>query len=456
MKPSTIIIIIILFLTKICISCEKLVETEIPNNQIVTNQVFEDVQTANSALAGLYGGLWNSSPLAGDQAGQLLGSYTDDLDCYATSATNGAFDIYRNQQIDNNSSIYTYWSTAYQNIYAANAIIEGVDKSTALTVAQKAQIKGEALLARSMMLFYLQQVFGDIPYPLTTNYQVNQTLSKTPSLEVLARLEDDFNLSADLLTEEYRNPERIFPNRKTAQLMLAKVYMLQNRWVEAEQVLKQILQSPLYQFQTDITKVFTKSGSHILWQLKPRNNGDATKESLTYYFTGGAPSNYALSPNLISAFPAGDLRRQNWTASVSFNGNIWYRADKYKIRSNNTTEYSIVLRLEEVYLSLAEALAKQNKISEALPYINATRQRAGLPLLNGQFAVETLMDEILLENRREFFTEMGHRFLDLKRTNRLGTLVPTKPNWKPNHVVWPLPQKELLLNANLNPQNSGY
>jgi hypothetical protein len=457
MKTYKIIIItIILQLLKTTISCEKLVEVEIPNNQITTGQVFEDVQTANAALAGLYARLYESSPIAGDQSGPTLGSYTDDLNSYSTSSVNGRYDIFQNQQISTNTEIYSYWTSAYQNIYIANAIIEGTENSTALPTAEGNRIKAEALLIRSLLYFYLQQVFGDIPYVTNTNYETNQIIAKTAASEILIRLEADLNTSMNLLKDDYRNSERIYPNKKVAQLMLAKIYMLQNRWGDAEPLLKNIQQSPLYQFENNISKVFQKTGTHILWQLKPKNSGDGTKESSMYYFTNSAPTNYALSQNLMTSFSSGDLRRQNWITMVTFNGNSWYRADKYKSRTNNTTEYSIVFRLEEVYLLLAETLVQQNKLQEALPYINATRQRAALNALTGTPTQTILLDEILNENRREFFTEMGHRFLDLKRMNRLNSLVAVKPNWKSYHDRWPIPQQELLLNQNLNPQNAGY
>lgn len=457
MKTLKILFIIIIsFFLKIAIACEKLVEVEIPNNQITTGQLFEDVQTANAALAGLYAGLRDNSPVAGNQAGELFGSYTDDLDSYATTSVNGIFDIYRNQQIAANPTIYSYWSSAYQNIYTANAIVEGVENSSSISENEKDRIKGEALLMRSILYLYLQQIFGDIPYPVTTNYQVNQTLPKTTSSEVLARLESDLSLSMNLLKDDYRNAERIYPNKKAAQLMLAKIYMIQYRWNDAEAVLKSIVQSPLYQFENNITKVFQKTGTHILWQLKPKNPGDPTKEAMNYYFINAAPTNYALAQDLVNSFSNGDLRKQNWMAVVSFNGNTWFRADKYKNRTNNSTEYSIVFRLEEVYLLLAEALVQQNKLLEALPYVNATRLRAGLSALTGTTTQPALLNEIILENRKEFFTEMGHRFFDLKRTNRLNTLITVKPNWKSYHNLWPLPQQELLLNSNLNPQNTGY
>ena len=104
---------------------------------------------------------------------------------------------------------------------------------------------------------------------------------------------------------------------------------------------------------------------------------------------------------------------------------------------------------------MAEALAKQNRFDEALPYLNATRERAGLSPITS-LSGENFINELLSEKRREFFTESGHRFLDLKRVGRMDELSDVKPNWEKYKSAWPLPQNELLLNANLKPQNPGY
>lgn len=445
---------LVLLFCVLLFSCEKMLEVETPSNRIGKDKVFADVQTANAALAGLYAGLRDNSPLSGESLGAFLGVYTDDLDSYALTDTNGVLALYHNQQTDTNSTVYSVWSTAYQHIYAANAIIEGV-RASALPGNEKNRIEGEALLVRSILLFYLQQLFGAVPYPVSTDYTVNQSLSRVESAEVLSRLEADLLHCGELLPDQYRDAERVYPNRKGAELMLAKVYTLEQKWAQAETALKTILGSPLYSFQNDLSKVFQKDSKHIIWQLKPANPGDPVKEAMLYYFSGAVPTGYALSESLISSFEAGDLRKQQWMVPVSVGGNTWYRVNKYKNITINDTEDSIVFRLEEVYLLLAEALAQQNKVGESLQYINPVRQRAGLNAL-ASVSKEVLLSEILLENRREFFTEMGHRFLDLKQNNRLGDLQVVKSNWKPFHSLWPVPQKDLLLNPNLKPQNNGY
>jgi len=100
-------------------------------------------------------------------------------------------------------------------------------------------------------------------------------------------------------------------------------------------------------------------------------------------------------------------------------------------------------------------MAMQNKFSQASPYLNATRLRAGLTVIQPSTR-EDFLNEILKEKRREFFTEQGIRFMDLKRIGKLDGLTTLKPNWNSFKSVWPYPQNELLLNPNLKPQQDGY
>lgn len=448
-------IFLTLCLAPLLLGCEDLVDTEYPSNQIGRVQVFEDIQTANAALAGLYAGLRDRYVLKTNYGlGPLLDSYTDNLKCYFVDQ-NGVMDIYNNSPQATNSTIETAWNNAYEEIYYANSIIYGAEHSTALSQEEKDGIIGEALFVRSLVYFYLQQLFGDIPYTTSLDYEYNRGLDKTGSDMVLEQLELDLSEAIDLLPNEYRDVERIYPNKYVAELLLAKVYLTEHKYELAQQKLTSILQSSLYQFQEDINEVFHKSGNHILWQLKPANNGDPTQEAAFYYFIDSAPNSYVLTQDLIGIFDDSDLRKQVYMKEVTFNDDTWYRPNKYNNRENNTNEYSIVFRMAEVNGLMAEALAGQSNFNEAIPYLNATRVRAGLSPITS-LSGEDFVNELLKEKRRELFTEFGQRFLDLKRFNRLDLLSGLKPNWTTNNELWPLPQAELLLNSNLAPQNQGY
>jgi hypothetical protein len=441
------------------VSCEKFIDTDLPYNQIGTNEVFADVSSANAALAGLYAELWSNSIVSGDSSGAaaILGAYTDDLNCYSPYVQNGLIDIYNNVQIPSNSIIYSFWSRAYKHIYYANSIIKGVRESSSISQANKDRLIGEATAIRSMLYYNLSQVFDDIPYTDTTDYIYNSQLKKVSKIQLMSYLEDDLKAIIAGLNDQYANQERIYINKKTAELLLAKVFLSEEKWSEAEVQLSQIIQSPIYTWEADLSKVFIKTGKHVLWQLKPANSTDATKEYTLFNFTTSLPTSFSLSDILVNSFEVGDLRKQMWILPTVINQKTYFRPMKYKNPANaNATENSIVFRLEEVYLLLAESLANQNKIPEAKTTIDKIRVRAGLNVLPSGLSKDGMINKIADESRHEFFAEMGHRFFDLKRMNKLDVVGLSKPNWKNFHTAFPIPEKELVINPNLNPQNSGY
>lgn len=455
---STRFFVLVTLLALTSLSCQKLIEIDFPNNQLPVDLVFEDEQTADAALAGLYGSLWDTSLISGgsDGMGVTLGSYTDDLSTVFTTTNNGIEDIHRNLLLPTNSSVLSVWTKAYNQVFMANSIIEGVDKSGLLSNASKSRIKGEAIFIRSMLFFYLYQIFGEIPYTVTTDYRVNRTLARMPKDQLLQKLETDITLAVSLLPVNYRNVERIYPNQAVAELLLAKLKMLQGKWLDAEQLTNSILARSEYVFQNDLSKVFQKSGTHIIWQLKPRNANDPTKEATIFTFFI-LPTSYMLNIDLVNSFASNDLRRQHYFTAVTSGTQVNYRSIKYKITTvTNTMEYSVIYRLEDVYLMLAEALIAQGKVDQAVPHINRSRQRAELSALDKSISQTQATQEMRSERRKEFFAEHGNRFLDLKRWGDLEQLSTIKPNWEAFHQYWPLPQKEMLLNNNLKPQNIGY
>ena len=443
------------------VSCEKIIDTEVPYNQIGTAEVFSDVTSANAALSGLYAELWSSSMFSGDISGSsaILGTYTDDLNCYANYIQNGLVDLYNNVHISSNTIIYNLWSRSYKHIYYANAIIKGVEASETLSAEHKDRLIGEALAIRSLLYYHLQQIFEEIPYTSVTDYGHNTQLRKHSKRELLVQLRDDLKRAIPMLKDQYNNQERIFVNRKVAEMLLAKVYMQENDWSAAEQLLQEIIQSPLYAFETDLSKVFLKTGRHILWQLKPANATDATKEYLLFNFTVSLPTSFSLSDVLVNSFETGDLRKQSWILPTVVNQKTYYRPLKYKNPANsNPNEYSVVFRLEEIYLLYAEVLGHQGqgRVEEAKIWLDKIRNRAGLDPLPFGMAPVQLFQSIEREWRHEYFAEMGHRFLTLKRLDRLEDVSLSKPNWKTFHRSFPIPEREISINPNLNPQNTGY
>jgi len=183
-----------------------------------------------------------------------------------------------------------------------------------------------------------------------------------------------------------------------------------------------------------------------------------TLEAQTFIFETAPPPTRALSQQLVNSFEDGDQRKMVWTGSVSDGNHTYYYPFKYKHRADegNNVEYSVLLRLAEQYLIRAEARARAGDIAGAESDLNKIRTRAGLP--NVTFTnMDQFILKVLKERKVELFTEHGHRFFDLKRTQNLDAVLGnSKPGWSSTNKVFPIPENELLRNANLQPQNPGY
>lgn len=440
-------------------SCEEMIEIDLPNNQINTEDVFKDIHTTQSALANLYINVRQTSFLNGGYSGigSLLDSYCDNLSCFLDLGSNtNVSEFYYNSVLPNNYTLNMLWKNNYEHIYTINAFIEGLTLSGHIEEDDKRLFLGEAYFLRALYYQYLTQLFGNIPYTTQTDYKYNSIISRTSFEEVLKLVEKELETSLELVSDQDRNSERIYPNKAATELVLAKNYLLQKRYEQAVNTARNVLNNYSYALEEDVNKVFKKTAKSTIWQLGTNSTGSPTLEADNYIFKSLPPSLYALSIDLINSFNAEDKRFLHWTNQVSQNGQSWFHAYKYKNNNGNDDEYSIVLRIEEAYFVLIEALTYQNKTTEALQYLNIIRKRAGLLELTDSLSQSELIDAMLLESRREFFTEGGHRFFDLKRNNRLNVLQTTKSNWLEKHKMLPIPENDILLNPNLLPQNEGY
>tara|TARA_R110002096_G_scaffold157752_2_gene322950 strand:- start:4486 stop:5889 length:1404 start_codon:yes stop_codon:yes gene_type:complete len=440
-------------------SCEGFVEIDPPNNQLTGAIVFEDASTVNAALTDVYGQLRDQALTNGGTSGaaNLLGHYSDELTLYSSSLQQTQF-FYENNVLASNSLVLSLWNTSYNLIYATNNIIEGVNSSSTLIAEDKDRFLGEAYFIRAFIHFYLVNLYGDIPYIDTTDYRVNSQVSKLSEAMVYQKLIDDLVLSKSLLSENYNGVNRARPNKGVASAFLARVYLYNQNWGLALSEANEVISSGEYTLNTDINQVFLKNSSETLWQFDAGIAGANTIDAQTYIFTSGPPPNSALSNEFINVFESGDTRFTNWIGAVSDGTDTWYYPFKYKLNTNTgvTQECSIIFRLAEIYLIAAEANAHLGNTSDALDQLNDIRERANLtPVIFTD--TMALLEAIYKERRIEFFTEMAHRFFDLKRTGSTDSeLSLVKPNWEPTDVLLPIPESELILNTNLNPQNDGY
>jgi hypothetical protein len=145
----------------------------------------------------------------------------------------------------------------------------------------------------------------------------------------------------------------------------------------------------------------------------------------------------------------------------------WDEPDRATVNQEQGQRDFPVYRLADTYLMVAEALIRQGRPAEAVPYVNAVRLRAAIPGHEGEMtadASDMTLDFILDERGRELFAE-GHRWFDLVRFHELVELVkarnaPAAEFIQPFHVLRPIPQSQIDLTNNEDGsefgQNPGY
>lgn len=447
-------------LIMLTISCDSFVDVEQPNSQLTSEAVFNDYTTATAAMKDIYAKMRDGGLLTGKPVGlsHLMGLYTDELVSYQTASTSG-LPFYNN--VLNSTHIYVQdlWNTTYSQIYACNAVVHGVSKSTQLTAEQKNQLTGEALFVRALLHSYLTGAYGSCPYISSPAYQENIHVSRLPKIEVYALCIADLEQAKTLLPEAYVGNLRSRPNKFAVSALLSRIYLYAGMWAEASNEASSVINNTaLYTWEPDLSKVFLKASTSTIWQFAAAGTTGNTQEGALFIFNAGPPPTVALNPVLYNSFETGDLRKSFWTRTITNGANTWHQPYKYRLGAGAlpTAECSVMLRLAEQYLIRSEARAMQGELTNSKQDLNFIRNNAGL-LASSAVTQPQLVDAIMKERRAELFTETGHRFFDLQRTGRLDvTLTTVKPGWNTTDVYWPVPQSEILINPNLEPQNNGY
>lgn len=449
---------LLMFALMSLIGCSDFVEVGPPKNTLVSKTVFEDPATVESAMANLYLAMREQGLVSGNFGlTTRMGIYTDELDYFGFDPE--LLEFHQNRVLPHNADILTWWSQAYQLVYGANAIIEGLGDSSSLVNTDRDRYIGQALFVRAYMHSILVSLFGDVPYVTTTDYTQNNKVSRLPQKEVYDAIITDLLDAIDLLeTTEVENEERVVPDHYVAQALLARMYLYTDQWELAESVSTVLING--FDLEDDLNRVFLKESMETIWQLKPGNSPVNTQEAGQMIINAVPGQTYGLSEGLMAAFENGDGRKVAWTESISNAENTVTLsfAHKYKawITETQSLEYSIRFRLAEQYLIRAEARAQSGDALGAHQDLNVVRNRAGLPNTMAVGANE-LLEAIVRERRVELFTEQGHRWFDLKRLGLANAVLgDLKPNWGPTDLLFPIPEAELESNPNLLPQNEGY
>ncbi len=199
---------------------------------------------------------------AGESITALLGLSADEFALYPNLLQN-LNETYTNS-LSSNFPL-PLWSNLYSCIYQANSALEGLNKSTTLSVPIKNQLIGEAIFIRAFCNFYLVNIFGDVPLITTTDYLSNQSLARTSTAEVYDHIITDLKRAKDLLTVDFLAPDgslttdRVRPNKGAASALLSRVYLYTQKWDSAEAEASELIQNSNYELLPDLNAVFLKN-----------------------------------------------------------------------------------------------------------------------------------------------------------------------------------------------------
>lgn len=461
------------FTVVISTGCEKLIEIDPPLNQVTTDLVFASDKLATSARSALFSTLsqtttqsTNLTVYSSLQADDLL--YLSNV-IGLQELNNNTYSILST----NPSTLFSEWYTV---IYRANAIILGLQNSTGASEQIKKQYIAEAKFVRAYCYFNLVNSFGDVPLVLVTNPNITAFQPRETTANIYTQVIADLTDAKANLSVNYQvvtvgtTPDRTVVNKFAAAALLARVYLFTNNYAAAESNASEVIASSLYSLlpkATMGTALFVKNSAESIWQTPPPvvATNQYTSEAAALIpssLTTLTTYSYRIDPRLVQLFTTTDERRTSWMITATFAGDVYTLPFKYKYHTQalavaaGASEYQVVLRLAEQYLIRAEARARMGaNLSGALSDLNAIQTRAGATATTTSDAT-TLINDIALENRKEFFCEQAYRWYNLKRTNQADAVLGAlKTSYSPKSKLFPIPQAAIDANYNLT-QNPGY
>ncbi|MCK9305516.1 MAG: RagB/SusD family nutrient uptake outer membrane protein, partial [Bacteroidales bacterium] len=265
------------------VSCEKLLQVDSPPASLLKSQVFADDATAQAAVRGIYSYLMHSYGCTGFQTAWRAGLSADELTYNKTDPSIIAFK--ENNLLADNSYVSQFWTYAYTTVYRANNVIENMPDATGVSEAAKAQFTGEAKFLRAFVYFYLVNFWGDLPLVTSTDYVTNAKLSRTSAETIYQLIETDLEEAVELLPAAYPTSGRYRANKAVASALLARVYLYQGKWADAETAATAVLENTADYALVSLTDIPLPDNQEAIWQIPNFNNYNYTSEGEHFYYT---------------------------------------------------------------------------------------------------------------------------------------------------------------------------
>lgn len=393
------------------------------------------------------------------------------------------------------------WNDAYTGIARANTVLENLEGST---VPGADEFRAELRTMRAFYYYILMDHFGGVPIVTVAVTDPDNPPTRASRRETFDFIEQELLESIPNLPKERSGGNEGRVTEWVARAILASMYMNSEVWAGEpmyEKAIEQadlIINSGYFQLAEDFFQNFAidnHTSPEIIFALQQVAQGGPGFgfgfKTLHYnQWPQGCCNGLASLPGNYDRFEEDDLRRNMFLTGQAYNfytgepamdrqGNPLiftkevpltgagehhgYRPLKWPVDPNDPSgdqqnDYAF-FRLAEMYLIKAESLWRLGREAEALPLINAVRERAfdpPRPLTMADIQAQGGMGQFLLDERSRELNHEGKRRQDLIRFGQFtaGTWEFKEPSEEFRNL-FPIPQSQLDANPNLT-QNPGY
>lgn len=332
-----------------------------------------------------------------------------------------------------NFYISTPWAARYRVVKNCNILIESAAHSNNVTEAEKKAYTGFAKMIKAYQLL--------LNLNLTKSNGIRIDVADPDNLGPIVGYDDGLTAIATLLNDAKTDLSTSTVSftlagftgfadaaglTQVCNAIAARVAVYQQHWDDALMDINASFFGLDKDFNLGVNHVFgTGTGDQLNPMFIPQNlNGEVRVAHPTY----------------ATDIEAGDDRIGKATlrttaaslSGLSSNRDVW-------VYTSSTATVPII-RNEELILIYAEANIQLNHLEEGKDALNVIRTKHGLANYSGATTQAALIDEMLKQRRFSLFFE-GHRWLDLRRYNRLEQL----PVDREGDDVWtefPLPVTE--------------
>ena len=490
MKKS-FLLIISCWLLLVQTGCEKLLETK-TESSITDDEYFQSESDFEPYVVGIYMYLRGSAKIGLQNVTGIANNltYGTERSEELVSALNSRFSQAWTHNLSPTSGTFDY-TNWYKAIGNCNLLLSKIEAFQFTNESTKKKVMAEAYSLRAYIYFSLIRIIGDAPIMLDAISDENvPKLPRSKAVDVMKQIIADLDKAIGLypaktISSRYRFSYAGAQALKAdAKLWSAKVLGGGlNDFNDAITALTEVEKTTGVSLRTEFKEVTTtranseiilaayfnrdESGANYGLNALPYLTGitgASNLDSLPYcQTTSNGQGAYQISAKSKALYPAGDKRipftwvteRQGSTLKISWITKL--PGNKYT--DDRVSDNDIILyRLGEVNLMMAEAYAGANDVTNAIKYLNRTRNRAGIGDYTGTADKANVEKEILDERGRELFFE-NKRWYDLVRFHKGGTInvytyVPNLAG-KTTPLFWPLAANVLANNDQLI-QTDGY